>query len=354
MEALLVLPGLAFLLVLFNSLSIRVVINKPAVVSEEVSILIPMRNEEKNVSACVETVINQVGLESFEILVLNDESVDQTKQELSKFTQIKALEGKELPNGWLGKLWALDQLVEESKGEYLVFLDADVRLTSNAVASGIKTMREWDFMSAYPKQIMGGFLQRIFQPLLQWSWMSSVPLLVSQKLSIKSMVVANGQFLIIKRDAYLKSGGHKLIKAEVLDDLMIAKQLVRSGFKGGVAEGSQVASCNMYESSMQLIKGYQKSLWKAFGSPIGALLVVIILFVSGVLPFILALLGSEIGLISYALIVASRILSAIRTNTIPNTAILHPVAVILLILLIAYSWIGKLSNSLTWRDRSVK
>lgn len=354
MEALLVLPGLAFLLVLFNSLSIRVVINKPAVVSEEVSILIPMRNEEKNVSGCVETVINQVGLESFEILVLNDESVDQTKQELSKFTQIKALEGKKLPNGWLGKLWALDQLVEESKGEYLVFLDADVRLTSNAVASGIKTMREWDFMSAYPKQIMGGFLQRIFQPLLQWSWMSSVPLLVSQKLSIKSMVVANGQFLIIKRDAYLKSGGHKLIKAEVLDDLMIAKQLVRSGFKGGVAEGSQVASCNMYESSMQLIKGYQKSLWKAFGSPIGGLLVVIILFVSGVLPFVLALLGSEIGLISYALIVASRILSAIRTNTIPNTAILHPVAVILLILLIAYSWIGKLSNSLTWRDRSVK
>lgn len=354
MESLLVLPCLAFLLVLFNSLSIRVVSNKPAVVSEVVSILIPMRNEEKNVSACVETVINQVGLESFEILVLNDESVDQTKQELSKFTQIKALEGKELPNGWLGKLWALDQLVEESKGEYLVFLDADVRLTSNAVASGIKTMREWDFMSAYPKQIMGGFLQRIFQPLLQWSWMSSVPLLVSQKLSIKSMVVANGQFLIIKRDAYLKSGGHKLIKAEVLDDLMIAKQLVRSGFKGGVAEGSQVASCNMYESSMQLIKGYQKSLWKAFGSPIGGLLVVIILFVSGVLPFVLALLGSEIGLISYVLIVASRILSAIRTNTIPNTAILHPVAVILLILLIAYSWIGKLSNSLTWRDRSVK
>jgi prepilin signal peptidase PulO-like enzyme (type II secretory pathway) len=167
------------------------------------------------------------------------------------------------------------------------------------------------------------------------------------------MVVANGQFLIIQRDAYLKSGGFEVIKSEVLDDLMIARQLLKSGFKGGVAEASNVATCQMYDSPMQLIKGYQKSLWRAFGSPLGSIAAVVLLFVTGVLPLITAVFGSEIGLISFGLILLSRIFTSIRTNTLPNTALLHPIAILFLIGLITYSWFGKLTKSLTWRDRPV-
>ncbi len=167
------------------------------------------------------------------------------------------------------------------------------------------------------------------------------------------MAVANGQFFIIKRDAYLKSGGFEVIKFEVLDDLMMAKQLLKSGFKGGVAEASNVATCQMYDSPMQLIKGYQKSLWRAFGSPLGSIMAVVLLFVTGVLPFISTLFGSEIGLISFGLIFLSRIISSIRTNTSPNTSLLHPIAILFLIGLIAYSWFGKLTKTLTWRDRPV-
>lgn len=353
MEISLALSCLAFALVILNSLTIRVVRNQPFEIRESVSILVPMRNEEKNAANCVTTLISQAGLLDFEILVVDDNSTDQTKRELLKFSEIKLLNGKPLPDGWLGKLWALDQLVLASSGKYLVFIDADVRLTSHAVASAIKQMRDWDFLSAYPKQITSGFIQRLFQPLLQWSWLASVPLIISQKFSVQSMVVANGQFLIIKRGAYLKSGGFGLVRSEVLDDLMIAKQLVKSGFKGGVAEASNVATCQMYDSSKQLIKGYQKSLWKAFGSPLGSIAAIALLFTTGVLPLIATLLGSEIGLITFSLIILSRIISAIRTNTLPNTALLHPLAILLLIGLIAYSWFGKLSKSLTWRDRPV-
>ena len=353
MKISLALSCLALALVILNSLTIRVVRNKPNEIRESVSILVPMRNEENNAANCVTSLISQNGLMDFEILVLDDNSTDQTMKELSKFSEIKPLNGKTLPDGWLGKLWALEQLVSASRGKYLVFIDADVRLTSHAVASAIKQMRDWDFISAYPKQITSGFIQRLFQPLLQWSWLASVPLIISQKFSVKSMVVANGQFLIIKRDAYLKSGGFDPIKSEVLDDLMIAKQLVKSGFKGGVAEASNVATCQMYDSPMQLIKGYQKSLWRAFGSPLGSIAAVALLFVTGVLPLIATLLGSEIGLITFSLILLSRIISAIRTNTLPNTALLHPLAILFLIGLIAYSWFGKLTNSLTWRDRAV-
>ena len=353
MEISLALSCLAFALVILNSLTIRVVRNQPFEIRESVSILVPMRNEEKNAANCVTTLISQAGLLDFEILVVDDNSTDQTKRELLKFSEIKLLNGKPLPDGWLGKLWALDQLVLASSGKYLVFIDADVRLTPNAIASAIKQMRDWDFISAYPKQITSGFIQRLFQPLLQWSWLASVPLIISQKFSVQSMVVANGQFLIIKRGAYLKSGGFGLVRSEVLDDLMIAKQLVKSGFKGGVAEASNVATCQMYDSSKQLIKGYQKSLWKAFGSPLGSIAAIALLFITGVLPLIATVFGSEIGLISFSLILLSRIISAIRTNALPNTALLHPLAILFLIGLIAYSWVGKLSKSLTWRDRPV-
>ncbi len=353
MEISLVLSSIALLLVVINSLTIKVVRNSPSKIDEFVSILIPMRNEEKNIDDCIKSALGQIGLSNFEVIALDDNSSDSTRQQLSKFTSVKVLDGKPLPDSWLGKSWAAHQLAAISGGKYLVFIDADVRLSKFAVASAINAMDKWDFISPYPKQITNGFLQRLFQPLLQWSWLSSVPLLISQQFGVKSMAVANGQFFIVKKDAYLSSGGHKAVKSEVLDDLMLAKQLLKSGFKGGVAEGSNVAECHMYQSGIEMIKGYQKSLWRAFGSIFGTLFIIVILFLSSVLPFVLAISGSETALIGFALIVLSRVVSSLRTGALPNTALLHPFAILILFCLITYSWIGKLTGNLTWRDRSV-
>ena len=353
MQLYLLLSGLALALTLLNALTIKVVKNNSATITKTVSILIPMRNEEQNVIECINSVSAQEGLKNFEIIVLDDHSEDQTADLLSKFMNISKLNGTNLPDDWLGKLWACQQLADASTGEYLVYIDADVRLSRNAVASAISKMGKWDFISPYPKQIAIGFVQRLFQPLLQWSWLASVPLFISQKLGIKSMAVANGQFLIIKRDAYFKSGGHQSIKSEVIDDIMLARQLLASGYSGGVAEASQVARCHMYKTAGELVNGYRKSLWKAFGSIFGTSVAILILFISGVVPFIGAIFGSKIGLISFGLIVLSRFISSIRTGTIPNTALLHPLAIVFLIGLIIYSWIGKLTNTLTWRDRKL-
>jgi len=353
MQLYLLLSGLALALTLLNALTIKVVKNNSATITKSVSILIPMRNEEQNVIECINSVSAQEGLKNFEIIVLDDHSEDQTADLLSKFMNISKLNGTNLPDDWLGKLWACQQLANASTGEYLVYIDADVRLSRNAVASAILKMGKWDFISPYPKQIAIGFVQRLFQPLLQWSWLASVPLFISQQLGIKSMAVANGQFLIIKRDAYFKSGGHQSVKSEVIDDIMLARQLLASGYSGGVAEASQVASCHMYKTAGELVNGYRKSLWKAFGSIFGTSVAILILFISGVAPFIGAIFGSKIGLISFGLIVLSRFISSIRTGTIPNTALLHPLAIVFLIGLIIYSWIGKLTNTLTWRDRKL-
>ena len=353
MQLLLAICAFACFLVILNSLTIKVIKDSNASILDSVSILIPMRNESANAADCLECVLNQTGLNNFEILCLDDASTDDTAEIIKRFPTVKYLSGSNPPEDWLGKLWACHTLAEKSTGEYLVFIDADVRLSKNAVASSILQMRNWDFVSPYPRQIASGFIQKVFQPLLQWSWLASVPLLLAQKLSIKSMAVANGQFLIIKRKAYFNSGGHSTIKSEVLDDLMLAKQLLEHGYKGGVAEGSQVAKCQMYQSKSELFKGYQKSLWKAFGSIPGTILAILLLITTGVLPILTAFMGSTTGLIAFGLIAISRIIASLRTSSLPNTALLHPIATILLLSLIAYSWFGKMTKSLTWRDRSV-
>lgn len=353
MEISLYLSALALALVIFNSFTIRVVKNSPSNVIGTVSILIPMRNEAENVAGCLRSVLQQKGLESFEVLALDDGSTDNTVGEIKAFPKAQLILGEKLPTNWLGKLWACQQLAEKSTGEYLVFVDADVRLGEYAVANSISKMGKWDFISPYPQQLTTGFIQKIFQPLLQWSWLASVPLLIAQKYSVKSMAVGNGQFLIIKREAYFKSGAHSEIKAEVLDDLMLARNLLKHGFKGGVAEASNIAKCHMYKNNRELYRGYQKSLWKAFGSIPGTILAVGLLILTGLLPIISAMLGSIYGLIAFGLIILSRIISSLRTGSLPNSAIFHPLAILILLGLILFSWFGKLTNTITWRDRTV-
>ena len=353
MEISLYLSALALALVIFNSLTIRVIKNTPTKVSGSVSVLIPMRNEEENVKGCLSSVLAQKGLDTLEVVAIDDGSTDNTSNEVKAFPSVELISGEKLPDKWLGKLWACQQLAEKSSGDYLVFVDADVRLSDYAVANSISKMGNWDFISPYPRQLTSGFVQKIFQPLLQWSWLSSVPLLIAQKYSIKSMAVANGQFLIIKRDAYFKSGAHAGIKTEVLDDLMLARNLLKHGYKGGVAEASNIATCHMYKNKMELFKGYQKSLWKAFGSVPGTILAIALLIVTGIVPIISTALGSTSGLAAFGLITLSRMISSLRTGSLPNSAIFHPLAILMLLGLILFSWFGKLTNTITWRDRTV-
>ena len=353
MEISLYLSALALALVIFNSLTIRVIKNSPTKASGSVSVLIPMRNEEANVKGCLSSVLAQKGLDTLEVIAIDDGSTDNTSNEVKAFPSVELISGEKLPDKWLGKLWACQQLAEKSSGDYLVFVDADVRLSDYAVANSISKMGNWDFISPYPRQLTSGFVQKIFQPLLQWSWLSSVPLLIAQKYSIKSMAVANGQFLIIKRDAYFKSGAHAGIKTEVLDDLMLARNLLKQGYKGGVAEASNIATCHMYKNKMELFKGYQKSLWKAFGSVPGTILAIALLIVTGILPIISTALGSTSGLAAFGLITLSRMISSLRTGSLPNTAIFHPLAILMLLGLILFSWYGKITNTITWRDRTV-
>jgi hypothetical protein len=204
----------------------------------------------------------------------------------------------------------------------------------------------WDFISPYPRQIAGSFLEKLIQPLLQWSWIASVPLRIAELFPNRSMTIANGQFFIVKRSAYEKSGGHAAIPGEVLDDLELARLLVSKGIKGGVADGSSVATCRMYKSNSELINGYTKSLWKAFGGQIGTIVAIFVLVMTGVLPYLS--FGAPV-----LFIFLSRVLSAVKTKSNPAYALLHPVAILVLLYLIILSSIRKARGTLTWRGRLI-
>jgi len=350
---------IALTLTVVNAITMRVVKPTDAIeITDAVDILIPMRNEATNVAAVIKSANSQTHISNLTLTVLDDNSTDNTRallQAESEMSQLSILDGKHLPQDWLGKPYACQQLANATTGDYLVFLDADVRLEKSAVAAAISNMKRWhwDFMSPYPQELAGSFLEKLIQPLLQWSWLASVPLRLAERFSQRSSTIANGQFFIVTRTAYEAIGGHSAIQSAVLDDLELARALVSAGFKGGVAEGSSVAACRMYTDNNSLISGYTKSLWCAFGGLPGTILALTLLFWTGIVPITLALLGSPIGWFAYFAVWFSRIVAALRTRGSTSSAFLHPLSIVALLYLIALSWLRKSRGELTWRDRKV-
>lgn len=350
------LSGISLAISLLNFFSMRVATPRDNVILEQVSILIPMRNEEKNVRGVISSTLASTGLKNFDVTVLDDNSDDRTSVLLQEFKdRIRIIPGKTLPDGWLGKPFACHQLAQESRAEYLVFLDADVRPSPQAISSAITLLDTlgWDFMSPYPAQQTSTMLMRLIQPLLQWSWFASVPLRFAERQRFTSMTIANGQFFIAKASAYQSIGGHEAVKQEVLEDLSLARTLHSQGFKGGVADASALIECTMYETNRDLISGYTKSLWTAFGGKIGTLAAIILLLLSQVIPILLVILGNLIALPLYAAIALTHLLAALKTQSRFANVILHPIAALILIGLICESYRRKSLGRLEWRGRRV-
>jgi glycosyltransferase involved in cell wall biosynthesis len=334
---------------------------KPTAIAAKVAILIPARDEENSITSAVQSALNQELLADFEVVVLNDASTDSTGEKLLAFNdkRLKVITGElELPQGWLGKTWACHRLSESVHADFLVFIDSDVTLKPTAVASAIDslTKHQLHLVSPYPKQIAPTLLARIVQPLLQWSWLTTVPLRATRSTRRSSLAVANGQFLVCRADSYLASGGHQAIKGEVLDDIELLRSFYRHGFSGCVMDGSEIATCRMYETNQALISGYSKSLWNAFGGPIGSLFVNSFFLFIYVYPLVGFVIGQEllavIGLFSG---IASRLVSAqtSKGRLLPDS-LLHPISIVAFTLLNMVSWRRHLAGTNTWKSRDLK
>ncbi|MGB9842735.1 MAG: glycosyltransferase [Caldisericia bacterium] len=254
-----------FTLVLINSLfNIKRIKNLKNVetINEnlpKISILIPARNEEKNIEKCVKSILNQ-NYPEFEIIIFNDNSTDSTPQILDKlkenYPKLIVINNISLENGWLGKANACQKLYEESNGEILVFIDADTFHKENSMLKAISffVKTKSDLITIFPQEIVDSFFEKLIIPFMNFALMSFYPLIP----------FANGQFMIYRREVLDKFNGFQKIKGEVLDDIKMANLLRINKYKVNVLSGKDISFCKMYYDTKSLFYGFIKSYFAIF------------------------------------------------------------------------------------------
>lgn len=331
-----------------------------------VSVLIPARNEADRIGPCVRAALD-TDWDDLQVLVLDDGSTDRTADVVRRVAgedpRLRVLDGHPPPAGWLGKTWACAQLAEAAEAEVLLFVDADVVLAPHAVAATVGLLDDGlDVACPYPRQVADRPLARLVQPLLQWSWLTFLPLRVAEASPRRSLTAANGQIMACTAATYAKIGGHAAVRDQVLEDLALARAAKRTGLRAGVADGTTLATCHMYRDDRALVAGYTKSLWSAFGSSAGAAAVTALLAWLYVHPPVSALRAlrrgdrptARLAALGYVLGVAGRTVAARRTAGRASDAVAHPLSVIALILLTGRSVVGRRRGTLEWSGRPVE
>ncbi len=315
-------------------------------VRSRVSVLLPLRDEAGRVGPCLSAL--QAQTLDVELLVLDDGSTDGTAALVEAATGRPPLTGAPLPPGWLGKPWACRQLADAASGDVLVFVDADVVLTPDAVAATVALLEQtgMDLVSPYPRQEAPA-ATRLVQPLLQWSWLTFLPLRLAERPGNPSLAAANGQLLAVRRSAYDRAGGHGAVRAEVVEDVALLRALKRAGGRGGVVDGTALATTRMYDGWDELVEGYAKSLHTV---PVAALALLAALYV---VPPLAALRGSRAGAFATAAAVAGRVVTARRTGGRPLDAVTHPLGVAVLLALAVRSRVRHRRGALTWKGRAL-
>jgi hypothetical protein len=317
-----------------------------------VSVLLPVRDEAARVAPCLRAVLASTGVD-LEVVVLDDGSTDGTADVVRRVAagdrRVRLLTGAPLPPGWLGKPHACQQLAAAASRDVLVFVDADVVVAPHAVAATVALLdaHGLDLVSPYPRQEAPG-TTGLVQPLLQWSWLTFLPLRLAERSPRPSLAAANGQLLAVRRDAYDRAGGHAAVRSAVVEDVELLRALKRTGGRGGVADGTHLATTRMYDSWGELVDGYTKSLWTL---PPATVVVLLLLYVA---PALAALRGSRWGLAGYAAGVAGRVVSARRTGSraLPDS-LAHPVSVAMFAGLAVRSRVARRRGGLTWKGRSL-
>lgn len=335
-------------------------------ITESISILIPARNEESTIAQAVKTACDQQGLKDFEVIVLDDDSTDKTAEIVNQLahndSRIQLIRsGEQLPPGWMGKQFACHRLSRVARGSILVFIDADVELAPSAVAACIQLLRKENLalVAPYPQQQAVGILEKLVQPLVVWSWVATLPVGIAEQSLRPSLSAANGQFLILDTEAYLQAGGHVSVRNIVLEDIALMRSLKKSGARCATVNGAHIAQCRMYESTKDVVDGYTKSLWSAFGSPGGTIAVTALLAATYIAPAVGMVVSRKkstraIGAIGYSAGVLSRALVAQRTgNPVFPDSLAHPGSITMFIGLTALSWSRHLRGKNEWKGRTL-
>ena len=275
-----------------------------------VSVVIPARNEARNVARCLASVLGN-NYPAFDVVVVDDQSSDGTG-DIARSTaagdrRVQVIETGSPPEGWFGKQWACQTGANATEGEILLFADADTVQSRDLITRSVNMIqrRSADLFSILGRQELGSFWERLVQPqvfgIMSVRYGGTESITRSRFVSNK---IANGQCLFVRRDSYEELGGHSLVKSHVADDLMMAQRYFARGKRVVVAEGLNQLSTRMYTSLAELIGGWGKNVFAAGRDSVpfgwfGRKLFPFLLFSGptfGFVPAVVLLLGAVVAL----------------------------------------------------------
>ena len=307
-----------------------------------ISILIPARNEEANLPACLNAAIQQADMVS-EILVYDDHSTDATAKIILEYAQrdsrVRLIPPTPLAEGWCGKNFACAQLAIQAQSEWMLFLDADARLAENAAAQMLAeaTQRQLTFLSCWPGLTLVSFWERALMPLLNFTVFTLFPAPLSLLRNDASLGLAHGACLLMHRATYNKLGGHGAVRDQIFEDTRLAQLWREQGERGLCLDGQDVVSVRMYNSLGDIRQGFQKNFFPAFRHQASFWFFIVFHAAIFLAPFLLAFAHFKFALVT-ALVLAMRALLAGRFRHPWWSVPLHPLSEAILIVIGLSSW----------------
>lgn len=329
-----------------------------------VSILVPVRNEERNLEPLLRSLLQQ-DYPHFEIIVIDDDSTDKTWSILEKWaaldSRLRIERSAKLPPGWTGKNWVCHQLSQLAKGDFLLFTDADTvhhpQSLKKAVASAYA--HRADLLSALPELEARTWSEKLFMPMIPLALVSLLPFFKVNPKRGRSFPVALGPFLLFRRQAYVEVGGHEANKSHLVDDIALARQANRHGQRITWLDGSHLFRIRFYNNFHEVWHGFSKNSYEAIkGTPLKVLLATMACYLLFIRPY-LALLGSLahaqlafLPFLQITLISLTRFLLAERFGTSFAWIFLHPLSVIFALLILFNSCrLTLFGKKIAWKER---
>lgn len=257
----------------------------------KVSVIVPAYNEASNIQACITAILDGAALSQqfLEVWVVDDQSTDETWAILTTLKQqrqdprLNVLSGMPRPSGetWTGKNWACVQAADRANGEFLLFIDADVRLKPGAIAAAVQAAQasRIDLLNCIPAVVCGSLIEWLVQPLIFISMVISFAQPAVRDPN-RETAYAAGPFLLFRRLAYDQVGGHRAIAAEVAEDVALARAIKRHRLKLQYRLGAHLASLRMYTSWASLWEGWTKVLYVGAWRSVGLMLLLAVLMLS--------------------------------------------------------------------------
>ncbi len=323
-----------------------------------ISVLIPARNEEHNIQNLIRGLQKQ-DYQNLEILVYDDLSDDRTVERVNELAvtdrRIKIIRGLSLPQGWLGKNYACHQLSQLAKGEYLIFMDADVTAGPQLVSQAMAHLQKHklSLLSIFPQQIMKSFGERITVPMMNWILVSLLPLILTRVSQRPSFSAANGQFMLFDAEVYNKHLFHQMVKGSKVEDIIIFRNIKRLGLKGHTLLSNGQVKCRMYNNFREATSGFSKNVFEFFGNSIFLTVFMALLTTFGFIPVYLALgAGFATAWLAGVFLLRALVAFASRQNVIHNLVLL-PFQQLAFFLVILEAVRVRIRGQNTWKGRTV-